>query len=54
VPLAVSRAFVKARQSDEVPPSLIEISLARHMDLIDPESRAWPVVLDTVLALMRR
>ncbi len=38
VPIAISRAFVEAHRGDEVPPTLIEIPHATHMDLIDPET----------------
>jgi acetyl esterase/lipase len=40
VPLAMSRAFTAGR--------LIEITGAGHFDLIDPQSRAWPVVLSVL------
>lgn len=53
VPIAISRSFVEARRSDTPPPTLIEIPEAGHMDVIDPESRAWPIVLNAVVAMMQ-
>jgi acetyl esterase/lipase len=52
VPVSMSRAFVEGRKDDPEPPVLIEIPNAGHFDLIDPESRAWPMVLDSVLRVM--
>jgi acetyl esterase/lipase len=53
VPVSIARAFVESRKGDPEPPSLIEIPTANHLDLIDPESRAWPRVLDVILQLLR-
>jgi acetyl esterase/lipase len=53
VPISISRAFVEDRKGDPVPPTLIEIPSAGHFDLIDPESDAWPIVLEVVLQLLR-
>jgi acetyl esterase/lipase len=52
VPIAISRAFVEARRNDPVPPTLIEIPDAKHMDLIDPESVAGAKVMEIVLRLV--
>ena len=52
VPINISRAFVEARRNDVVPPTLIEIPNATHMDLIDPETAAGAKVIDTVLRTM--
>ena len=52
VPIAISRAFVEARCNDPVPPTLIEIPDAKHMDLIDPESSAGAKVIEIVLQLV--
>ncbi len=49
VPIAISRAFVAAHGEDPVPPTLIEIPNARHMDLIDPETSAGRKVIEIVL-----
>jgi acetyl esterase/lipase len=48
VPIEISRAFVAARKSDPGGVKLIEIPGADHFDLIDPGSKAWPVVLAAV------
>jgi acetyl esterase/lipase len=49
VPIVISQAFVEARSKDPVPPTLIEIPNAKHMDLIDPESSATNKVIEIVL-----
>ena len=54
VPIAISRRFVEARSHDAVPPTLIEIPNATHMELIDPESAAGARVIQTVLQSMNR
>lgn len=51
VPIAISRAFVAARSHDPVPPTLVEIPKATHMDLIDPENAAGAEVIDIVRRL---
>jgi acetyl esterase/lipase len=48
VPLSISRAFVEARKNDPGKVKLIEIPGADHFDLIDPGSKAWPLVLAMV------
>jgi acetyl esterase/lipase len=45
VPISISRAFVVARKGDSGAVKLIEIDGADHFDLIDPTSKAWPIVL---------
>jgi len=51
VPIEVSRAYMRARQNDPEPPSLLEVPNAGHMDLIDPESPAGLTVIDLVTRL---
>lgn len=51
VPIVISRAYVEARKHDPMPPTIIEISNATHMDLIDPESPAGAQVTEIVLRL---
>ena len=53
VPIEISRAFVAARVSDPAPMTLAEIEGANHFDLIDPQSHAWPTVLDHVLRFLQ-
>lgn len=53
VPMEVSEAFVRARQNDPEPPSLMKIAAAGHMDLIDPLSPAGSCVLELVACLAR-
>lgn len=52
VPMAISRAFVAAHREDRVPPMLIEIPNAAHMDLIDPETPAGRTVIEIVRQVM--
>ena len=49
VPIKISRAFIEGRRNDAEPPLLIEIRNAKHMDLIDPESKAGAQVIEIVL-----
>ena len=53
VPIAITRAFMRARKSDPRPPGLLELPDAGHMDLIDPESPAGLSVIDLVTRLAR-
>jgi acetyl esterase/lipase len=52
VPTSLSREFVEARQNDRPAVRLIEIKTAGHFDMIDPESEAFPTVLQTVTEMM--
>jgi acetyl esterase/lipase len=52
VPIALSRAFLKARAGDPGRVELIELPATDHYHLIDPGSAAWPVVLDGVGRLL--
>lgn len=48
VPLSISKEFEAARQNDTGTVWFMKIDEADHFDLIDPESRAWPIVhMDT-------
>jgi acetyl esterase/lipase len=53
VPIDISRAFMKARQADAEPPSLLEIPDSGHMDLIDPELPVGLTVIELVARLAR-
>jgi acetyl esterase/lipase len=53
VPIDITRAFIRARQNDPEPPSLLEIPDAGHMDLIDPQSPVGLTVIDLVARLAR-
>jgi len=53
VPIEISRAFLRARQNDPEPPSLLEIPDAGHMDLIDSHSATGSTVLDLVARVVR-
>ena len=52
VPVSLSRAFARARGEDAGKVELIELPNVSHMDVIDPASAAWPVVLDAVQRLL--
>ena len=54
VPVSLSREFVAARNRDVGPVELVELADADHFDVIDPQSAAWPVVLDRVLSTIDR
>jgi acetyl esterase/lipase len=44
VPLSISREFDIARQQDPGTVWFMKLDECDHFDLIDPESRAWPIV----------
>ncbi|ABF39684.1 putative lipase/esterase [Candidatus Koribacter versatilis Ellin345] len=44
VPIAISKEFEAARQNDSGTVWFMKLEETEHMDLIDPESRAWPIV----------
>ena len=52
VPIQLSRNYISRRKADEGVVELVEIAGAGHMDLVDPESSAWPVVRDCVMKLL--
>lgn len=52
VPPPFSREYVQAKQKRGEDAHYLEISTAGHFDLIDPHSRAWPKVADTVQHLL--
>ncbi|MGC5378386.1 alpha/beta hydrolase family protein [Micromonospora sp. DT68] len=51
VPVAMSRDFVTAADTAGSDISLIELPGSEHFGLIDPESAAWPRVLDALRSL---
>jgi len=52
VPPYFSRNYTQAKQQAGDDVHYLEISTAGHFELIDPRSRAWPKVEDTVLHLI--
>ncbi len=52
VPPMYSRNYVLAKQQRHEDAHYLEIGPAGHYDLIDPRSRAWSKVLDTVLHML--
>lgn len=54
VPISISRAFVERHRHDPLPPTLIEIPNAAHMDLVDPNTSAGQRVIEIVLDLAKR
>jgi acetyl esterase/lipase len=44
VPLSISKEFEEARQHDPGTVWFMKLDEADHFDLIDPESRAWPII----------
>jgi acetyl esterase/lipase len=53
VPSYFSRNYAQAKQQAGANVHYLEISTAGHYDLIDPRSRAWPKVQETVLHLLQ-
>lgn len=53
VPLELSRRYAAAAGTD-TGATLSELTGVGHFDLIDPESSAWPAVLDAVAEVLRR
>ncbi|HZQ90232.1 MAG TPA: alpha/beta hydrolase [Terriglobales bacterium] len=52
VPISLSRDYVAAKRARGENAQLIELAGADHFDVIDPRSKAWPVVQRTVLELL--
>ncbi len=52
VPPSFSRNYVQSKQKRGEDAHYLEIGPAGHFDLIDPRSRAWPRVEETVLHLL--
>jgi acetyl esterase/lipase len=52
VPLNLSVQFMQARSLDVRRATLVSIPGADHMELIDPESTAWPIVMEAVGELL--
>lgn len=51
VPVEVSRCYVERARTSGAPVQLRELAGTAHFELIDPLTRAWPVVLDAVAEL---
>jgi acetyl esterase/lipase len=52
VPVAIGREWVLAAQTSGAPAKLVELPGIEHFGLIDPESPAWPAVLNALASLM--
>jgi acetyl esterase/lipase len=52
VPVQMSRDYVKQKQQKHENVTLLEIPKAGHLDLIDPESQAWPLVQSALAGLI--
>lgn len=52
VPVEMSRAYAQHKASEGEAVTLTELPGAGHFDLIDPGSGVWPVVRDSILALV--
>jgi hypothetical protein len=53
VPISISRAYVAAARKAGDDATIQEIGAAGHFELIDPRSKAWATVKNTVLALVQ-
>lgn len=51
VPVAMSRGFVAAARAAGSDMTLVELQECEHFGLIDPESAAWPAVVDALRSL---
>ncbi|MFE9203930.1 alpha/beta hydrolase family protein [Micromonospora sp. NPDC007230] len=51
VPVGISRAWVAAARAANTPATLVELAECEHFGLIDPESAAWPQVVDRLRSL---
>lgn len=52
VPISISKEFEVARWGDSVTVRFLELDETGHMDLIDPESRAWSIVQMNIESLI--
>ncbi len=52
VPISLSESFVRARRGDTGGVRLMRIEGADHFDVIDPESEAWKIVVNSVCDLL--
>src|SRR5207237_8882753 len=53
VPANLSREYVQQKKANGEDVHLLEIAAARHFDVIDPRSAAWPKVEQTILHLIQ-
>ncbi|MFI6264364.1 alpha/beta hydrolase family protein [Micromonospora sp. NPDC051006] len=51
VPVAMSRSFVAEARAVGTDITLVELAECEHFGLIDPESAAWPVIVDVLQSL---
>lgn len=51
VPIELSREYVRLRQGDAGPVTLVELPGGDHFDVVDPQSRFWDVVVGEVTRL---
>lgn len=52
VPYELSRRYADAARAAGDPVELLTLPGAGHFEVVDPRSREWPAVMDTILALM--
>ncbi len=52
VPIEMSRHYRDAKKKRGESVELVEIAEAGHFEVIDPQSKAWPVIEKTVLAML--
>ena len=53
VPIDISRRFIEAARAKKSDATLTEIPECGHFELIDPRSKAWPVVEQTTLRIFK-
>jgi acetyl esterase/lipase len=52
IPVAMSRSYVKQKLQKRESISLLEIPKVGHFEIVDPESKAWPVMEKALLRLV--
>lgn len=52
IPVAMSRSYVRQKRQKRENVTLLEIPKAGHFELVDPESRAWPVMEKALATLV--
>jgi hypothetical protein len=51
VPVTLSRSYVTVARAAGCPARLIELPECEHFGVIDPESPAWPTVIEALSSL---
>jgi pimeloyl-ACP methyl ester carboxylesterase len=52
IPVAMSRSYVKQKLQKHESANLLEIPKVGHFEIVDPESKAWPVMEKALVRLV--